>query len=337
MPNKFTGLLILLFLIIPVLNAQQIEAWIKNNDKIPVEKLYLHTDRDLYFPGETIWMKSYITVSSSGRLKPGAENVYLQLSNENGNPLFKANLMSVDGQAPGYMFLPDTLVPGNYILSAYTDYMLNFGNESFFNKTISIIKPSPPLPATVRNNQTADDVGMIADISFLPEGGKLLEGIANLVAFKAIDENGYGINASGSIVDETGIQVVSFKSDYKGMGLFFLTPETGKTYNAVINEFPSSKISLDSLVVTEGVKLQLLNQTSRDIFVNITGNSDRYLNSTYYLVNRYRGNTLFYQPVKIEENNQLVRFDSHMLRAGINQMVLLDNNLRPVSDRKSVV
>ena len=28
--------------------------------KAPIEKAYLHTDRDVYFAGETVWLKAYM-------------------------------------------------------------------------------------------------------------------------------------------------------------------------------------------------------------------------------------------------------------------------------------
>ncbi len=333
MSNNIINLSVILLLSVSGLYAQSIDNWVATNEKVPVEKIYLQTDRDSYFTGETLWLKSYLTDSRSGRLIPGAENIFLRLTDEKGNQALKINLMSINGQAPGSIYLPDTLKQGNYLLSAYTDYLLNFGNESFFHKKISILPPARSLRAVESRQRNNSSRPMIADVSFLPEGGKLLEGIANLVAFKAIDENGYGIEAKGTVNDASGTEVISFRTDYKGMGIFFLTPENGKSYHAVINGFPSFKFSFDSLIVSEGVKIQLVNQTSQNLIVNVTGNSDQYLGETYYLVNMHRGTVVFYQPVMIEEKNQLVKFNTEMLKGGINQLVLLDSKLRPVSER----
>ncbi len=321
-----------LFLMISGLYAQNIETWVKSYEKVPVEKIYLHTDRELYSTGDTIWLKTYVTDSRSGRLIPGSENVYLQLTGENGEPVLELKLMSINGQAPGQIPIPDTLQQGNYILSAFTDYLMNFGNESFFYKTVTVLEPSGSLRGVMLRKPENPVARRIADVAFLPEGGELLEGISNLIAFKAIDESGYGIDVTGAVIDASGRNVVTFRSDYKGMGLFFLNPEPGKTYHIVINESPSFKYSFDSLIVSEGIKIQLVNQTSKNLLINVTGNSDKYLNKTFYLVNMHRGNVLFYQPVQIEEKNHLVKFDSNMLGGGINQLTLLDNNLRPVSE-----
>ncbi|WP_372949926.1 TonB-dependent receptor plug domain-containing protein [Mariniphaga sp.] len=333
MISKIISFLILILIFNPTLNAQDIETWIEKNEKVPAEKIYLHTDREYYFTGETVWLKSYLTDSRSGRLIPGAENIYLHLLNENGRSTIEQTILSVNGVVSSQIILPDTLKPGNYLLQAFTDYLLNFGSEAFFSKNLSISKPALSLRAIESRQQTRANNRMVADVSFLPEGGMMLEGISNLVAFKAIDKNGFGIDATGSVKDETGSEVASFNTDYKGMGLFFMTPEAGKSYYATINGFPNFHFRFDSLIVSEGVKIQLVNQTSRELLVNVTGNSEKFSGEPFYLVNMHRGQTVFYQSFKMEGENHLLKFKSSILNGGINQLVLLDKNLKPISER----
>jgi hypothetical protein len=330
---KIISILIFILLFTPALNAQDIESWIEKNEKVPAEKIYLHTDREYYFTGETIWLKSYLTDSRSGRLIPGAENIYFYLTDENGKSTIKQNILSINGVVSSQIELPDTLKPGNYLLQAFTDYLLNFGSEAFFSKNLSISKPALSLRAIESRQQTWTNTRMVADVSFLPEGGMILEGISNLVAFKAIDKNGYGIEATGSVKDETGNEVVSFKTDYNGMGIFFITPETGKFYHSTINGFPSFHFRFDSLIISEGVKIQLVNQTSRELLINISGNSEKFSSEPFYLVNMHRGQTAFYQSFKIESQNHLLKFKNSILKGGINQLILLDKNLKPISER----
>jgi hypothetical protein len=333
MISKIISILIFILFFIPALNAQDIESWMEKNEKVPAEKIYLHTDREYYFTGETIWLKSYLTDSRSGRLIPGAENIYIHLTDETGKSTIEQTVLSVNGVVSSQIALSDTLKPGNYLLQAFTDYLLNFGSEAFYSKNFSISKPALSLRAINSRQQMRNNTRMVADVSFLPEGGMLLEGLSNLVAFKAIDKDGYGIEATGSVKDETGTELVSFTTDYKGMGLFFMTPEPGKTYHAEINGFPSFHFRFDSLIVPEGVKIQLVNQTSRELIVNISGNSEKFSGEPFYLVNMHRGQSVFYQSVKMESRNHLLKIESDILKGGINQLILLDKNLRPVSER----
>lgn len=70
------------------------------------------------------------------------------------------------------------------------------------------------------------------DIQFLPEGGRFLSGIPMKVAFKAIRADGLGIEAKGTIVDNTGATVAKFATQHLGMGAVSFVPEAEKTYKA---------------------------------------------------------------------------------------------------------
>ena len=332
MKPKIFSFLLLASLSIIALKAQNFETWMEENEKLPVEKIYLHTDRAYYFTGETIWFKSYLTDSRSGRLIPGAENIYVQLIDPTGKSVTGLTLLSINGLTSNQLEIPDTLNPGNYLLQVTTDYLLNFNPGACFGRNLTLSKPARSLRAIDSRRQMRTTKRMVADVSFFPEGEKLLEGISNLVAFKATDKNGYGIEASGSVRDETGDEVVAFKTDYKGMGLFFMTPESGKSYRAAVNGFPAFQFRFDSLIVSEGVKIQLVNQTSRELLVNICENSEKFAGAPFFLANMHGGQTVFYQPFKMEGQNHLLKFENDMLKGGINQLILLDKNLHPISE-----
>ena len=82
------------------------------NEKVPVEKIYLHTDKEFYFNGEIIWFKAYLTDSRSGKLIPGAENIYVSLIDDKGNQASKSILMSVNGRLPAVFCFRIHLKPG---------------------------------------------------------------------------------------------------------------------------------------------------------------------------------------------------------------------------------
>jgi hypothetical protein len=332
MKPKVFSILFLFSLSIIAVKAQNFKTWMEENEKLPAEKIYLHTDRTYYFTGETVWFKSYLTDSRSGRLIPGAENIYVHLIAPTGVTVAEITALSVNGLVANQLEIPDTLNPGNYLLQATTDYLLNFSPGACFSRNLIISKPARSLRAMESRRQMRTATRMVTGVSFFPEGGKLPEGISNLVAFKAIDKNGYGIEASGSVRDETGNEVIAFKTDYKGMGLFFMTPEPGKSYRAVVNGFPAFNFRFDSLVVSEGVKIQLVNQTSRELLVNICGNTEKFTGIPFFLANMHGGQTVFYQAFKMEEQNHLLKFEIDMLKGGINQLVLLDKNLNPLSE-----
>src|ERR1035437_3023137 len=105
--KRKTVVLLLLFLAFTV----------KAQDK---ESLNLFTDRDLYVSGETLMLKVFT---------PAAEHsgvVNVDLINRKGIKITGAILEIIDHQADGFIFLPDSLSSGTYMLrtSTITDKIL---------------------------------------------------------------------------------------------------------------------------------------------------------------------------------------------------------------------
>lgn len=72
------------------------------------------------------------------------------------------------------------------------------------------------------------------EVTFMPEGGDLLEGCQQTVAFKAIGTDGLSREVNGVVVDDKGEQVAFLQSLHKGMGAFDLNVEPGRRYFAVL-------------------------------------------------------------------------------------------------------
>src|SRR5690606_13254045 len=70
------------------------------------------------------------------------------------------------------------------------------------------------------------------DLQFFPEGGDLVAGVPNIVAFKATGADGLGRDVSGEIRDAGGKRVASFRSTHRGMGKLVFIPEAGMRYSA---------------------------------------------------------------------------------------------------------
>lgn len=70
-------------------------------------------------------------------------------------------------------------------------------------------------------------------ITFMPEGGDLLTGCQQTVAFKAIGCDGLSRQVTGVVENKEGEQVTFLQSLHKGMGAFELAVEPGQEYYAV--------------------------------------------------------------------------------------------------------
>lgn len=70
------------------------------------------------------------------------------------------------------------------------------------------------------------------DMTFYPEGGWLIGGETCRVAFKATDEEGKGVAASGIIRDDLENIIAEFSTVHNGMGSVLITPESDRNYVA---------------------------------------------------------------------------------------------------------
>ena len=213
-------------------------ALVELDSKYPQEKLYLHFDRALYNPGETIWFKAYLF---SGAFPSGlSKTVYAELLDEEGKLLQRRSAPVVQGGAAAAFDLPEDLKASTVYVRAYTRWMLNFDSSFLFVKPIPIANKSKA-PASA-GNTSATSTGNtpaasaanppIAFLQFFPEGGNLVAGITSRVAFKATDSRGMPINVKGDILTASGKKVTSFTSVHDGMGYFELQPQAGEKYKA---------------------------------------------------------------------------------------------------------
>jgi alpha-2-macroglobulin-like protein len=94
------------------------------------EKLYLHLDRTLLRPGETIWFNAYLL--NAGDLLPSIQSQMLQveLLNPRGAVIQSKKYLALHGVAAGEFDFPASLPGGLYKIRAYSNWMLNF-NQVF--------------------------------------------------------------------------------------------------------------------------------------------------------------------------------------------------------------
>ncbi len=193
----------------------------------PQEKAYLRTDKEVYTRGETIWFSAYLLNAATNRPTVLSNLLYVELINDSDSILTTYNIKIEEGVGRGDIRLVDSLSEGIYRLRAYSNYMRNFDESFIFSKPIKILDFS----RDTRTSENKPELRQI-DIRFFPEGGDLVSGQINYVAFKATNESGYGVPVNGTIVDETGEELLTFDSEIKGMGKFLLNPVAGKKYFA---------------------------------------------------------------------------------------------------------
>lgn len=104
----------------------------------PYEKVHLHLDKPYYAIGDNIWFKAYVVQADKNQPSNLSKILYVDLISEKDSVKQTLKLPLLIGLAWGEFALPDTLKEGNYRIRAYTNWMRNFGEEYFFDKTIRV-------------------------------------------------------------------------------------------------------------------------------------------------------------------------------------------------------
>ena len=131
-------------------------VFIKANDlnslQKMVEKTFLHTDKDYYYPGEKIWYKVYLRYGSI-KLKDSLSKVlHVELIGPEKKVIRNEILKIENGIAWGDIALPDSLKEGLYYLRAYTRWAMNFGNEYISMKPIPVLSTEQNVaPAEIKS------------------------------------------------------------------------------------------------------------------------------------------------------------------------------------------
>ena len=73
-------------------------------------------------------------------------------------------------------------------------------------------------------------------LDFYPEGGDLLYGMTNRVAFEALNEFGKPADFKGVLIDDLGKIITNIESFHQGLGAFEFQPQEGRKYSVRINQ-----------------------------------------------------------------------------------------------------
>ncbi|RYZ94407.1 MAG: hypothetical protein EOP47_27900, partial [Sphingobacteriaceae bacterium] len=108
--------------------------------RLPAEKVYLHIDKPHYSSTDTVWLKAYVL---DGDLEYSKQSglLYTELVNDTGKVVLRQSMPVIQGLGWGQLILDEEKVAeGSYTLRAYTNWMQNLGEESFFTRQLYISK-----------------------------------------------------------------------------------------------------------------------------------------------------------------------------------------------------
>src|ERR1700749_73165 len=103
----------------PTFLQKTVETLNKQSAVLPVEEVYLQTDKPVYATGDTIWFKGYVTIGVLHRLSAKSSLLNVQLVNTRNTVVRYLKLELNNGMCSSNIALPDSLEAGTYQLRAY--------------------------------------------------------------------------------------------------------------------------------------------------------------------------------------------------------------------------
>lgn len=289
----------------------------------PWEELFLHTDRQKLIAGEDIWFSIYSVDRGTGKLSALSSIAYVELISPWNIPLIQKRFELSGGRGEGSFLLPDTLSSGTYTIRAYTNWMKNFLPVNCFRKEISVFNP-------FRNNgyrrkvELPDTSGKTLDVRFYPEGGTFLNGVENKIIVKCVNRFGQGTPVSGIVTDDSGSQLVTFKSDESGLGTILIIPEKGRTYSLKTGNASFRLPVADN----DGLTVMAEDITGGAIELRVSAAGSYVLPSSrkYYFVIESGGNISSISEFKISDQFTKISVPQSKLKSGVNQLTLLSED-----------
>ena len=339
---------------------------------IPQEKVYVHMDNTCYFQGDTIWFAAYTRKTNTDTPSDVSGVLYAELLNNEGYLVERKLIEMHEGRGQGFFALNNTIqYSGFYELRAYTRWQLNWGmyehkhslpahnwfdgkkeEEKLFyrdyEKLYSRVFPvydRPQEPGGFDHNMTSrimrrtfkkdiDEAERKPTLTFYPEGGHLVAGVPNRVAFEATMSDGEWLAGNLTSLTPTqphplplsGERGDSILTLNRGRGVFTIVPEAGKEYEMTFTASDGRTVK---------GKLPKAEKVGAAIQVKQEGDS-------VFIDTRLAGLSMDTLALTVMHEGRVEEFTVHSaqcivplsrLRCGVNQVTLFDAQGRVYADR----
>jgi hypothetical protein len=312
-------------------------------DHTSPHKLYLHLNKDHYNAGDAIWFKAYLLDSATSKPDTNRTNIYIDLINSEGVVMGKRLLLAEQGTAIGDMDLPPSIPDGNYMIHAYTDWMMNFDKDFYYKRYFYINNqgfknyiPRLRVLSNRRFNRQLDRMRDNYEIKFFPEGGQLIEGVTNRVAFKSHDDLGQGVEVNGEILNSDKKTVVKFESEHAGFGSFEFTPRAGNQYHAMVS-FRGGRLGYVDFPEVQSTGFSLRIDKEKDSILikiaSVEASGSDYTEKELLLVAQSGGVPVFCESLFVKEGKANLKIPETDFPSGVVHFTLFSPSSEPVAER----
>ncbi len=293
------------------------------NNYNPTEKVFLHTDKNLFSAGEYLWYSAYVAIGPNHQYTTASRVLHVDMIGPDNKILKSQTHELISGRGSGHIKLPSNIATGTYQLRAYTQWMQNFDSDFFFTKRISILGDTKK---TSVSEKTEEQI----DLQFFPEGGELVAGIAGKVAFKAIGSDGLGKKVKGQVLDSGGNSVAILNTFGRGAGFFQLLPIEGEQYTAILDD--GTQFELPK-VLDNGYILMADNLNEKSIRLNIQATASLQ-NKAFYVIAQMRQRRFYQGKFEFGDKPSMrIEIPKTQMPSGVLTITLFDENKKPWCER----
>ncbi|ANF52284.1 hypothetical protein A0O34_17940 [Chryseobacterium glaciei] len=298
--------------------------------KYPQEKIHLLFNKENYVAGENIWFKSFVFEGYN----PSniSTSLFVELYDNNKNQISKKIFPLLNGEGSGSILLPETLKENVYYVRAYTTWMANFSEDFQLIKPIIVYNPSSPEKITPDTNS--------AWSAFVyPESGTFVNGINTKFAVRLQSKDVPPLEWEGYVteIDKPDTKMITFKGLDQNVGLFNITPESGKKYQLTVQDKKGQKQTINlPEVSSSGLNLQVVSSADNVKYTLKTKNISP--EAQYYKVLGTINNQLVYK-AKINKISDGLQYSipNNQLINGILQLTVFDDKENIVANRLTFV
>lgn len=302
--------------------AELLNTWA---DKTPIEKAYLHFDRDNYIAGDIAWFKAYLysdfypdTISTS---------LYVELLSSANTVILNKVFPVLYGNAKGQFELPDSLKSGNYFIRAYSPTTLNQSDEFLFQRSISVYG---------KETSTGNTNSSSIKVEFFPESGNFIADLPNTVALKITDGNGMPVDRSGVVKNDKGETVAEFSTYHDGMGMFDIKPDKDSKYYVQLNDDPVSvKYELPAISFS-GLVFRLMPNPQGKYF-EIYQSSVDVSRRASYMIGQMQHRVVFRMDIDPGKKDINGYINTSQLKSGILQVTVFNKDGIPLAERLTFI
>ncbi|WP_345950559.1 TonB-dependent receptor plug domain-containing protein [Mucilaginibacter sp. PAMB04274] len=175
------------------------------------------------------------------------------------------------------------------------------------------------------------------DVQFFPESGNLVNGLRSRIAFKAVGPDGLGVEIKGTVTDNDNQELAVISTRHLGMGIFAITPQSGKIYKAQIT-YPDGSQNTITLpqALPQGYVLTVNNNDTASISVRVNGAAG-VDSKNVYLVAQSSGAVCYVARNNAGSNSFSAVIPKSKFPSGIAQFTLFSATGEPLNERIAFV